>query len=181
MTLGTRIRDVRAQQGITLQYLAERTGLSKGLISQVENDKTSPSLQTLEKLAEALAVPAAYLLLQDAQRMQVVRADQRPVFAFCQPGMQAELLSGASARLTTMILTLPPGSNTGNNCHLHQGEEHYYVLEGRVRAVEGDSCVELKVGDSFSWNGYLAHRVENLGSEPARLLVVTTADVQTLE
>jgi transcriptional regulator with XRE-family HTH domain len=182
VSLGTRIREARTNQGITLQDMAERTGLSKSLLCQVENDKTSPSLQTLDKIAEALMIPAAYLLLQDEQRMQVVRAEQRSVYAFCQPGMQAELLSGAGSRsLKMFLLTIPPGCNTGNNCHLHQGEEHYLVLEGWVRAVEGDKTVDLKPGDSFHWNGYLRHRVENAGDTPAKLVVVTTADPQCLE
>lgn len=182
MTLGTRIRDVRGQQAISLQHLAERTGLSKSLLCQVENDKTSPSLQTLERIAEALGIPAAYLLVQDEQRMQVVRADQRPVIAFCNPGMQAELLTGPSARpLKMVLLTIPSRGCTGISCHLHRGEEYYYVLQGHVRAVEGDMAVDLSEGDCFNWNGYLPHRVENLDEAPARLLVVTTADVQNLE
>src|SRR5262245_54643494 len=78
MQLGKKIRDLRCRRGLTVQQLAEASGLSKGFISQVENDRTSPSLATLRDLARALETSVAYLVVEEEQAPYVVRESQRP-------------------------------------------------------------------------------------------------------
>src|SRR5258705_9980326 len=78
MQLGKKIRDLRLRRGLTVQQLAEATGLSKGFISQVENNRTSPSLATLQDLARALETSVAYLVVEEEQVPFVVRASDRP-------------------------------------------------------------------------------------------------------
>ena len=74
MQLGKKIRDLRFRRGMTVQQLAEATGLSKGFISQVENSRTSPSLATLQDLARSLETSVAYLVVEEEQVPHVVRA-----------------------------------------------------------------------------------------------------------
>lgn len=73
MDIGLAIRTIRKQKQITIMQMCEGTGLSKGFISNVENNKTSPSIATLESIADYLEVPLPYLLLTPEQRMNVVR------------------------------------------------------------------------------------------------------------
>ena len=78
MQLGKKIRDLRCRRGFTVHQLAVASGLSKGFISQVENDRTSPSLATLRDLARALDTSVAYLVIEDDQAPYVVREGERP-------------------------------------------------------------------------------------------------------
>lgn len=176
MPVGDRLKEIRTRCGITMAALADKTGLSKALISQVENDKASPSLATLERLAEGLGVPAAYLLLKPEDRIQVVRASERSTYEFGPHRIQVEVLSAKSARnLKAVMVEFPPGTSTGCEGHAHGGEEFHLVLEGRVQAIQGDESIILEAGDTFHWKGCVPHRVLNAGDGVARVLAVTSA------
>lgn len=178
MSLGTRIRVTRNQKGITLQEIADRTGLSKGFICQLENDKSSPSLHALEKIAGALNVPMAYLFLTPEEQIHVVRAGERQECQYGPDHLRVQLLSANRRVLKMIVVEFPPNTATGGDSHAHDGEECHYVLEGTIRASQGDQQVVLTVGDSFHWNGFLPHRIENLGTSLARVLCVTQAAME---
>lgn len=178
MNVGERIRAARTERGITVAALAERSGLSKGLISQVETGKTSPSIATLEKLADGLGIPAAYLLLKDCDAIKVVREAERTVYHFGPEQIKVAVLTSASARAMRAILVeFPPGTSTGNAMHAHAGEEWHLVLEGEVTAIQADREVRLHAGDTFHWKGCIPHRVINTGTVTAKVLAVTSAGV----
>lgn len=174
--VGDQVRAVRTQRGLTVGALAEKCGLSKGLISQVENGKTSPSITTLERIAAGLGVPAAYLLLRPEQRVQVVRAGERTQVRYGPDRLKLEWLTTRSSRqLKAVLVEMEPGSSSGDPTHAHKGEEFHLVLEGQVRAEQGGDIVTLKAGDAFHWFGCIPHRVVNVGDSAARVLVVTFA------
>jgi transcriptional regulator with XRE-family HTH domain len=178
MQVGDRIKAVRNSIGLSVGALAERSGLSKALISQIENGKTSPSLSTLDRLADSLGVPAAYLLIKPDERIQVVRSGERLVYRFGIDQINVEVLSGRTARhLKAILVGFPPGTSTGNEAHAHGGEEFHFVLEGRILAIQGDEEVELEAGDAFHWKGCIPHRVINRGEATARVLAVTSASL----
>jgi len=174
--LGERIRSIRTSLGLTVGALAERTGLSKGLISQVETGKTSPSIANLERLAGGLGVPAAYLLLRPEQKIQVVRKCERAEYHFGPHNLKLQVLSGCASRnLKAVLVEFPPGTCTGSDLHAHRGEEFHLVLEGRIEAQQGDEVVRLEAGDTFHWTGCIPHQVRNVGDTVARVLAVTSA------
>lgn len=176
MQIGQRLRAARQQRGMTIQELAGRTDLSKGFLSQVENDKASPSLDTLERIAQAMDVPLAYILLPDERRMRVIRYDARPTYTFGNAGARVEMLSPLPQHgLSMQIVELPPGASSGDADHFHPGEECHYVLAGRVRAEQGNEAVLADAGDAFFWDGSIPHRVVNVGAEPARLMIALAA------
>lgn len=179
MALGTRIRQTRTLKGITLQELSDRSGLSKGFICQLENDKASPSLQALEKLAGGLGVPIASLFLTAGEKIHVVRETERQEYRVGE-GLMVQVLSASRRNLKMMLLQLPPGTATGGDSHSHDGEECHWVLEGVVRCTQGDQSVVLKAGDSMHWNGFVAHRIENAGSGVARVLSVTSGAMEDM-
>lgn len=180
MALGPRIRLTRTHKGITLQELAERSGLSKGFICQLENDKASPSVAALEKLAGALGVPIAYLFLTPEERIHVVRQSDRPAYQVGNDGITVQLLSANRRNLKMVIMELPPGASTGGENHFHDGEECHMVLEGLLRYTQGDESVTLGPGDSLHWNGFIPHRIENCGDGLARILCVTSGAVEDM-
>jgi transcriptional regulator with XRE-family HTH domain len=181
MSLGGRIRLTRTQKGITLQELSDRSGLSKGFICQLENDKASPSLQALEKLAGGLGVPIAYMFLTAGDKVHVVRESERQEYRVgTEEGPLVQLLSAKGRNLKMMLIQLPPGMGTGGDNHAHEGEECHLVLEGTVRYTQGDESVTLRAGDSLHWNGFVPHKVENAGSETAKVLCVTSGAMEEM-
>lgn len=180
MSLGTRIRQTRTQKAITLQELSERSGLSKGFICQLENDKASPSLQALEKLASGLGVPIAYLFLTPEEKIHVVREQERPEYRVGNEGLLVQILSANRRNLKMMVIELPPGTSTGGDNHVHEGEECHLVLAGTVKYTQGDQAVILQAGDSLHWNGFMPHRVDNCGSGPAKVLCVTSGAMEDM-
>jgi transcriptional regulator with XRE-family HTH domain len=169
--VGRQIRRLRQERDLTLAVVSERSGLNLGYLSQVENDKASPSLETLQSLADAMACPVAWFLLDSAPPPRVVRAGERPRRVGT-GGFTLEEVDGRIPRDVRIFeATLGPGAGTG--LHAHGGEEHHLVLSGRVRARQGDHVAELGPGDYLIWDASVPHDVEVVGDEPARLILVS--------
>lgn len=177
MSLGNRIRQTRGQRGITLQELSDRSGLSKGFLCQLENDKASPSLQALERLSTGLGVPIAFLFLSEEEKIHVVRASERQGYSVS-GGLNMQFLSARGRSLKMCIIEIAPGASAGSDGHAHEGEECHLVLEGSVRYLQADEAVVLKPGDALHWNGYIPHRLENCGSTGAKVLYVTSGSME---
>ena len=112
MHLGKKIRDLRFRRGLTVQQLAELSGLSKGFISQVENERTSPSLATLRDLARALNTSVAYLVVEDDSVPHIVRESDRLRGSNGAP-IHVEVLTAQPRRNLEMLMTtIPPGFST---------------------------------------------------------------------
>jgi len=175
MQLGRKIRDLRLRRGLTVQQLAEASKLSKGFISQVENDRTSPSLATLRDLAAALETSVAYLVVEEDQVPHLVRRDERPRLQIGGNTSKVEVLSALPKRnLELLMIEFPPGVSAGDNRHYHHGEECMLVLEGRVRLSCGDHVLLLAAGDSCHYDGRVPHSIENCGTDWARVIVSIT-------
>ena len=175
MQLGKKIRDLRLRRGLTVQQLADASGLSKGFISQVENDHTSPSLATLRDLAGALSTSIAYLVVEEEQVPHVVRASERVRVHVGGNTSKVELLSALPKRnLELLMAELPPGMSAGDKRHYHHGEECLLCLDGRVSVVCDDHRLVLEAGDSCHYDGRLPHAVENCGSATARVIIAMT-------
>jgi transcriptional regulator with XRE-family HTH domain len=169
--VGPRIRRRRRDRGLTLAAVAERTGLNVGYLSQVENDKASPSLETLTALAEALDVPIAWFLLEQSVAPRVVRAAERPQrTTLAGEGQLTQVDGGVARDLAIFEGVMPPGYRTG--FHAHPGDEHHVILGGHVRITQGEVVVEAGPGDYVLLDGTLPHDAETLGDGPARLLIV---------
>jgi transcriptional regulator with XRE-family HTH domain len=167
--VGARIRRRRADRGLTLAGVAEATGLNIGYLSQVENDKASPSLETLAALAGALDVPIAWFLLDQSAPPRVVRAADRPRRRSRGGGLM-QVDGGIARDIAIFEGTMPVGHRTG--FHAHPGDEHHVVLSGRVRITQGETVVDAGPGDYVLLDGTLPHDAETIGDEPARLLIV---------
>jgi transcriptional regulator with XRE-family HTH domain len=169
--VGSRIRRRRQERSLTLAQVSDQTGLNVGYLSQVENDKASPSLETLASLAEALDVPIAWFLLEQSVPPRLVRAAERPRRSMPRAGGAMTQIDGGIARdLAIFEGVMPPGHRTG--FHEHPGDEHHIVLSGRVRITQGEATVEAGAGDYVLLDGTLPHDAEAIGDEPARLIIV---------
>ncbi len=175
MQLGRKIRDLRLRRGMTVQQLAEASNLSKGFISQVENDRTSPSLSTLRDLARALETSVAYLVVEEEPMPHIVRAGKRPRVPVGGNAGRVEVLSAQPKRNLELILAeLPPGLSGRDKRHYHHGEECVFCFEGTVRLTCGDDSIVLETGDSCHYDGRTPHAVENCGDVTARIVIAMT-------
>jgi len=169
LLVGRQIRRWRIERGLTLARVAERSGLTVGYLSQVENDKASPSLAVLGQIAAALDVSPAWFLMGDAPPPRVVRADERPV-TVSDMG-RVEHVDGRTSRDVSIIeVTGKPGGGVG--AHVHPGDEHHIVLRGRMRLTQGDHTIDVGPGDYLRWDGSIPHHGEVLGDEDAAMLIV---------
>ncbi|MBQ4897754.1 helix-turn-helix transcriptional regulator [Paenibacillus sp. Marseille-P2973] len=170
MDIGSTIRAIRKRKNITIAQICETTGLSQGFMSQVETNKTSPSISTLESIAQALKVPLAYLLLKKEERMRIVRKDERTITTSGPENLKVEHLSSTkNGRM--MLVEFPIGASTGVAPHAHEGEEVHVVIKGRIYAEQGEDGAEFEEGDSFSWNACTPHLVRNIGEDTAIVLI----------
>ncbi|WP_342045215.1 helix-turn-helix domain-containing protein [Bacillus sp. OTU530] len=174
MEIGSKIRAIRKRKKITIAQMCEGTGLSKGFISNVENNNTSPSINTLQTISNFLGVPLPYLLLEKKQHMRVIKKTERTHSTF--NNLKIEHLSSKGG-LRMMLVEFPPGASMGE-ANAHEGEECHVVLEGRVIAEQGEDSMIIEEGDSFSWNASVPHFVKNIGEEKAVLLISVYSDTE---
>lgn len=170
MDIGSTIRAIRKRKNITIAQICEETGLSQGFMSQVETNKTSPSISTLENIAQTLKVPLAYLLLKKEDRMSIVRKDERRITTSGSENLKVEHLS-STKNVRMMLVEFPPRTSTGDVPHAHEGEEVHVVVKGRIYAEQGEDAAEFGEGDSFSWNACTPHVVRNIGEDTAIVLI----------
>ena len=171
--VGVQIKRWRGERGLTLANVAERSGLNIGYLSQIENDKASPSLTCLSSIADALEVPAAWFLIDDVPAPVVVRAAERPVSA---DGSGPDRARGRAV----VARCLDPRGEAGPRrprvgAHAHAGEEHHFVLRGRYRLVQGDHVIDVGPGDYVRWDGTIPHDGELLELGPdgdAAMLII---------
>ncbi|HMA36194.1 MAG TPA: helix-turn-helix domain-containing protein [Chloroflexia bacterium] len=194
MELGPHLRAARTRRGLTIAELAAAAGLSKGFVSQVENDKTSPSLDTLERLAAALDLavvdllrgigeppPAPYVVPGALLGEEAVPARRRPaggrlILAAPAPALPAvREISAPGALVRSFVVQLPPGTALGAPGHHHDGEESLVVLRGVVEAEQAGTRTRLAAGDALTWTAGQPHRLLNRSPEAARLLITLLA------
>ena len=172
--VGGQVRRWRTERGLTLAGVAERSGLNVGYLSQIENDKASPSLGCLAALGDALDVPIAWFFLDEVPAPRVVRASERPVSERDGLG-RVERVDGGDARDVSILEGVAPAGGRAG-LHAHAGDEHHLVLRGRWRMTQGDHVVELGPGDYLRWDATIPHDAEVIGNEEGHVLIVTLLD-----
>jgi transcriptional regulator with XRE-family HTH domain len=168
--VGPQVRRWRAERGLTLAGVAERTGLNIGYLSQIENGKAVPSIGCLTTLSGALDVPIAWFFIDEVPAPVVVRATERPVSQADE--MRVERVDGGGTRdLTITEVVLPKGGHPG--IHAHVGDEHHIVLRGQFRMTQGEHAIEAGPGDYVRWDGTIPHDAEAISDDGGTLLIVS--------
>jgi DNA-binding XRE family transcriptional regulator/quercetin dioxygenase-like cupin family protein len=176
--IAQRSREYRAQLGLTVEQLAERSGISKGMLSKIENAQTSPSLGTLVKLAAAISVPLTSLFrgLEEEHDALVVRAGQgvEIVRKGTRVGHHYQLLGemrGPNKVIEPVLVTLNEHSEVFP-LFQHPGIEFIYILEGVVEYGYGSDRYVLRPGDAIQFSGEVVHGPTELVELPIRFLSV---------
>jgi quercetin dioxygenase-like cupin family protein len=155
---------------MTLARVAAAANLNVGYLSQIENDKASPSLACLSAIGAALDVPTAWFLVDETRPPEVTRAADRRWRESLPGGRASRVDARGSSDVSIVEVITEPGRSAG--LHTHPGDEHHVVTGGRFRMTQGPHVVELGPGDYLRWDGLIPHDAEAIGDEPASMLII---------
>jgi transcriptional regulator with XRE-family HTH domain len=171
--IGEQIRALRKELGFTLEELSRRTGVSVGLISQVERGKGNPSFGSLLQLAHGLDVPIGRLFQLPEQQSPVVRESERRALEVSEDGARYELLTpNLAGTLEVVWGEAPADYNTSATPSQHSGEEFGLVLSGSKDVFLDGVRYHLKAGDSITYSSMIPHWYA--GDEPCTSIWVIT-------
>jgi len=172
--VGGKLRELREARNISMRTLATKSGLSANALSMIERGKTSPSVSTLYKLAEALGVSITAFFASEMQRTQVVflKADERTRVSFTRGVFEA--LGGEQfvGRVEPFMLTLENSANSGPRSMVHTGHEFVFCLRGQLEYQVERQIYQLSAGDSLLFAAQLKHRWKNPGGTVAAALII---------
>jgi transcriptional regulator with XRE-family HTH domain len=183
--VGPRIRALREAMGLSLRDLAQRTGVSAPMLSQVERGETSPTLAIATRIAGGLELTLSQLLrLDEADGVTVVQRSERRGGGTPRSGHTYEVvtppLPGQRAEVSEHVLA--QGASTGGPgdppMHEAGSRETAVVTHGSVRLVVGEANYDLSEGDSVTFDADLPHHFENPAAEEARFLSVVSAGLR---
>jgi transcriptional regulator with XRE-family HTH domain len=173
--IGERLKRLRMINSLTQEELASRADLTKGYISQVENDATCPSIATLKDILDVFGVSMQEFFTVPAETEVVFGSESRVQSTDDGNPVKVELLvPGAQNReMDPALVTLKPGAEMALQ-EVHEGEEFGYVLCGRVEVCLDDKVYTVKKDECFLFASDRRHRVRNAGRGKARILWVVT-------
>jgi len=150
---------------MTLDLLAERSGVSRAMISKLERGEKNPTLVVAAKVAEGLGVSLSQLVgIEERREVVVVPRERRMIMRDPETGFERQLLSPSFGGIEFIKNVVPEGSTSGEFPPHRRGVEEYAVVdEGRLRAVLGGEEHLLEEGDALYFEADVAHRFDNAG------------------
>ena len=176
-TLGLRLKEVRLAQGMTLAALAEASALTKGFLSQVENNRATPSLASLRRLAQSLQVPVEALIPSDvrATEKEPEKSTEPRIIRRAEwdgPGSRLVQLPGAAGQTLASVRLNGGAFLTGSSQDdVAQGAILCFVAEGSIILNFANSSVALHAGDSAAIPTSAPYTLRNGNLAPALLLI----------
>lgn len=176
LTIGNKLKALREKTQLSLRDLGDKTGLSASFLSQLELGQVSPSLASLENIANAMNVRITYFFDDQTKPDSVVmRKDERKKI-YSQGSkaiIQALAHELSKKKIEPFMLTLEVGGESGEHPYSsHHGEEFGIVLQGKIRFTLEDKEYILADGDSVYFNSKRPHRWENIGKKEAIIILV---------
>jgi transcriptional regulator with XRE-family HTH domain len=152
MNLGTVLRKERKKRKLTLRVVSEQAGISQGFLSQVENDVSSPSVDTLVNICSAIGVDAGHVIKQakKQERLVVIRKSDWEDVDFPPSGFVTRRFVSPENRsvFDSSILAIQPGGSIPVRKNVRNGQETLCILEGSIELIHGNDTIDLHEGDS---------------------------------
>lgn len=176
MQIGNKIKRLRLESGMTQEEIADRCELTKGYISQLERDLTSPAISTLQDILDCLGTNLQEFFSEEIMNEQVVFTDSNYfVKESLDQGYAIHWIvpDAKKRQLEPIIIELKPDCSSEEDTP-HPGEEFGMVLNGSVTLVFGKEKFKLKRGDCFQFKPNKNHMLKNTGKATAKVLWITT-------
>lgn len=177
--IGHQIRDFRKARGLKLEELAQASGISKALLSKIENAKVSSPISTYGRIAGALGVNLGDLIRGEEEvGCIIIRKNERKMFSMRRTayGYQFESLGykWANKKFNPFLLTYLPQSKKASIPHFRfEGEEFIFLLKGRLEMFYDKECYHLNPGDCIFLDGGVPHGGRALGKKKAVALLIS--------
>ncbi|UCE34847.1 MAG: cupin domain-containing protein [Deltaproteobacteria bacterium] len=169
--LGERLKDIRVEKGIGLDFLANETGFSTEYLTLVEKGSIMPPVATILRISRALEIDSGILLREEREE-----ADKTKVEGFRKRtedySYQTLTPEALHKHLKAFRVFIDPVSEHKGVAYQHEGEEFIYVLKGSVEVMVGDNRNILNPSESLHFNSSIMHKLKNLSTERAEMLVV---------
>lgn len=173
MTIGTKIKDLRNLYGLTQEELADRCDLTKGYISQLENDLTSPSISTLTDILVVLGTNLK-TFFSDENEDDIVFTEEDYFIKEEEDYKMTWLVPNSQKNeMEPILFELAPNASSDKDMP-HEGEEFGYVLEGKITIVYGNKTVACKKGETFYFTTSKDHYLKNNTNKPAKIIWVSS-------
>jgi transcriptional regulator with XRE-family HTH domain len=173
--LARNVHALRSERGWSLDVLAQRSGVSKGMLVQIEKGSSNPSIGTLNRISEAFGVTVVQLIeVAEAPALRLVRPDEAVTLWRGDSGSHADLLLGLDLHDHVELWSweLGPGAAYRTRGHLPGTREMIQVAQGRLELEVGGETVRLDTGDSLLFGADRDHRYLNPGRTPARFAMI---------
>ena len=173
MNIGSKIKRLRQANGLTLEELANRSELTKGFLSQLERDLTSPSVATLEDILEALGTNLQEFFSEKPAEQIVFKKDD--FFINEQDDyIISYIITNAQKNEMEPILIELDKQKQSMIIDPHEGQEFGYVVQGKIKLIYGDNEFILKKGETFYLKGLVSHYIVNPSETRAKVIWVST-------
>ena len=165
--VGPRLRAIRLKRDLTLDALAETTGISASTLSRLESGKRAPNLELLLPVTRALRIGLDDLLVWRSSQPAPVRALRSRRCG----GLTVEYLSPDSAPVHVLLMTFAPSAEPAPT-RSHDGRQWFHVLRGRVRIVVGEEVLTVGAGQSAEFDARIPHSMSASGGDPVEVLAM---------
>ena len=175
MEIGSKLKELRIAKDLTQEELADRAELSKGFISQIERDLTSPSISTLCDILQCLGTSLHEFFSEETEEQIVFHPDDYFLKEDTELKSSIEWIipNAQKNMMEPILLTLQPGGSTYPDVP-HEGEEFGYVLKGSITIHIGNKLLKAKKGDSFYFTPHSEHYITAGGASGAVVLWIST-------
>ena len=164
--IGTKIRWLRKQRGLTLQQMSEAVGLSVGYLSYLERNEKSPTLINIAKICEVLETSVADLLETTEHEKVLIRRKEREITVDEENDVRIETIDFGKEYGSCLYMTMQPGGNFDGTFWTHQCHEIGTVISGKMSVLIEDETYELNPGDTILVKAHSRHCCYNKGTTP---------------
>ncbi|MDY0361966.1 MAG: helix-turn-helix domain-containing protein [Desulforegulaceae bacterium] len=178
---GSRIRKIREKKKLTLKTVASSAGVSESLISQIERDKVSPSIDTLFAIIDVLDIDLEYIFkdFKKKRMVNIVKAEEKNIrtigdITYHQLSSISSTEGDKTRDIEAYLIEIPFDNEKGNSGYGHAGKEMGFILEGSGILEYGGVNYVLEEGDSVSFASDIPHKLKNSGTKILKAFWVTT-------
>lgn len=175
--IGKKIKQVRLRQQKTQQQIADECGISKSLLSKIENGQTSSAVATLSRISDALGIPLSWVLDDHPETDIVLLPKDKRQYKIGNEhmGYSYELLANRSKFShiePTIVYVTPKDANLRHEPYTHKQEEFIYILEGKIHLLYDGQKTYMEKGDTAYFRGTKPHLFIPIDNEGAKILTV---------